>query len=120
MSRRTASVLALAVAALALAAGSALAGGTTLRLNADKAALKFNKSFLKAPAGTVTLVMSNPAPLPHNIALKGKGIKTVLGKIVLKGGTSTVKATLKKGTYTFFCSVPGHEAAGMKGTLKVG
>ena len=95
-------------------------GATTLKISADKAALKFNKTFLKAPAGTVTLVMSNPAPLPHNIALKGKGIKTVLGKIVLKGGTSTVKATLKKGTYTFFCSVPGHEAAGMKGTLKVG
>ena len=35
------------------------------------------------------------------------------------GGTSTVTATLKPGTYTFYCSVDGHEAAGMKGTLTV-
>jgi uncharacterized cupredoxin-like copper-binding protein len=26
---------------------------------------------------------------------------------------------VKAGTYTFFCSVPGHEQAGMKGTLTV-
>ena len=27
--------------------------------------------------------------------------------------------TLKKGTYTFYCPVDGHEAAGMKGKLIV-
>ena len=27
--------------------------------------------------------------------------------------------TLKKGSYTFLCPVPGHAAAGMKGTLTV-
>lgn len=110
-----AAVLAVAVVLVAQALGA-----TTLKISADKAALKFNRTFLKAPAGKVTIVMANPAVLPHNVAIKGSGIKPVLGKIVLKGGTSTVKATLKKGTYTFFCSVPGHEAAGMKGTLKVG
>lgn len=119
MSRRSTLVLLLALAAAAVAVGVALAAGTTLHLSADKAALKFDKKTLKAEAGKVTLVMKNPAVLPHNIAIKGPGIKTALGKIVLKGGTSTVSATLKKGTYTFFCSVPGHEAAGMKGTLKV-
>jgi plastocyanin len=119
MSRRSTLVLLLALAAAAVAVGVALAAGTTLRLSADKVALKFDKKALRAEAGKVTLVMANPSVLPHNIAIKGKGIKTVLGKIVLKGGTSTVSATLKKGTYTFFCSVPGHEAAGMKGTLKV-
>jgi uncharacterized cupredoxin-like copper-binding protein len=30
-----------------------------------------------------------------------------------------VRATVKSGTYTFYCSVPGHEAGGMKGTLTV-
>jgi uncharacterized cupredoxin-like copper-binding protein len=36
-----------------------------------------------------------------------------------KGGTSSFKVTLKPGTYTFLCEVPGHAAAGMKGTLTV-
>ena len=36
-----------------------------------------------------------------------------------QGGTRTLTLTLPPGTYTFYCSVPGHEAAGMKGTLTV-
>ena len=35
------------------------------------------------------------------------------------GGTKTLKLTLKAGAYTFYCSVPGHRAAGMQGTLTV-
>ena len=42
-----------------------------------------------------------------------------MGAIVTNGGTSTVTATLKAGTYEFYCSVDGHEAAGMKGTLTI-
>jgi plastocyanin len=113
-------VLVVAVAALA-AGGVALAASsaTMLKLSASKTALKFDKSALKAAPGKVTIVMANPSFLPHNVAIKGNGAKAV-GKIVTKGGISTVSATLKKGSYTFYCSVPGHEAAGMKGTLTVG
>ena len=36
------------------------------------------------------------------------------------GGTSVITITdLKPGTYTLYCAVPGHEQAGMKGTLTV-
>ena len=34
-------------------------------------------------------------------------------------GTSRVRASLKPGKYEFYCSVPGHEDGGMKGTLTV-
>jgi len=39
---------------------------------------------------------------------------------LLNGGDSTtVTVNLPAGTYTFYCSVPGHKEAGMTGTLVV-
>jgi plastocyanin len=97
---------------------SSSGGGETLKLAADKSALKFDKSSLTAKAGKVTLEMSNPSQLPHAVAIKGNGVD-VDGKTVGNGETSTASTDLKPGTYTFYCPVPGHEAAGMKGTLTV-
>ena len=93
-------------------------GGHTIHLAADKSQLKFNVSTLKAKAGKVTLVMANPASFSHGIAVQGGGVKQV-GPTVGHGGTSTVTVTLKPGTYTFYCPVPGHRQAGMEGTLTV-
>ena len=109
-----AAILAVGLGGVATTAVSA-APNATYKLSADKKKLKFNKSTINAKAGKVTLSMSNPSSLPHNIGIKGKG----KGKTVKKGGTSTYTTTLKKGTYTFYCPVPGHEAGGMKGKLIV-
>jgi uncharacterized cupredoxin-like copper-binding protein len=97
---------------------AAMGGGTTLQLKADTSALAFDKKALSAKAGKVTIVMTNPAQIPHDVALDGNGVEKK-GEIVSAGGKSEVSATLKAGTYTFYCSVPGHEQAGMKGTLTV-
>jgi plastocyanin len=93
-------------------------GGQTLKLAADKSALKFDTSTLTAKAGTVTLQMSNPAGIPHAVAVEGNGVDKD-GKTVGNGGTSTVTVKLKPGKYEFYCPVDGHKAAGMKGTLTV-
>jgi plastocyanin len=112
--------LVLLTIALGLAAVGVATGATTLKLSAAaNGALKFDKKTMTAKAGRVTISMHNPGILAHNIAIKGHGV-AVKGKVVPKGGTSSVTATLKKGKYTFYCSVLGHEAAGMKGTLIVG
>jgi plastocyanin len=79
-------------------------------------AFEFNKATAKA--GQVTLVMPNKAPIVHDISVKGAGVSKQ-GPRVGNGGTSKVTVNLKPGTYTFYCSVPGHEAGGMKGTLTV-
>jgi plastocyanin len=110
-----AAVLAVGLGGVAATAVSA-APNATYKLSAEKSKLKFNKSTIRAKAGKVTLSMSNPSSLPHNIGIKGKGS----GKTVTKGGTSTYTATLKKGTYTFYCSVGSHAKAGMRGKLIVG
>jgi plastocyanin len=94
-------------------------GGSTLKLDADPSGqLKFTADTLSAKAGKVTIDMDNPSDVPHAIGIEGKGVDED-GKVVNKGGTSTVTADLKPGTYTFYCPVDGHEAAGMKGTLTV-
>jgi plastocyanin len=92
-------------------------GGTQLALAADPSQLKFDKSQLNAPAGKVTITMTNPSPLQHDVSIKG-GV-SVQGNVVGQGGKSVASADLKPGQYTFYCSVDGHEAAGMTGTLTV-
>lgn len=114
-------LVAAAIAALALAAlpAQGASQATVLRIStAPGAAMKFSMTSLKAKAGVVTIVMKNVSLLPHNVGIKGHGVNAK-GKVVAKGGTSTVTAKLKAGKYAFYCSVPGHEGAGMKGTLIV-
>ena len=100
------------------AAASSGGGGQTIKLAADKSALKFDKSTLSAKAGTVTLQMSNPSGTPHAVAVEGNGVDKD-GKTVGNGGTSTVTVKLKPGKYEFYCPVDSHKQAGMKGTLTV-
>jgi plastocyanin len=95
------------------------AASQTLQIEADPSgALRFTTESLQANAGEVTIVMENPASVPHNVAIKGRGVDEK-GEIVEKGDTSEVSATVEPGSYEFYCSVPGHEAAGMKGELTV-
>jgi plastocyanin len=99
------------------ASGGGGGGGQQLTLAADKSQLKFDKSKLAAKTGTVTITMTNPSPLQHDIAIKGPA--SGKGDVVGQGGKSTVTLDLKPGKYTFYCSVDGHEAAGMNGELDV-
>jgi plastocyanin len=109
--------IAVVVASVLAAVSLAFAGSTTLKVSADKTKLSYTKKKLTAHAGKITIVMTNPSSLfQHNIAIKGSGVK-VKGKVVGKGGTSKLTVTLKPGKYEFYCTVPGHEAGGMKGTL---
>jgi uncharacterized cupredoxin-like copper-binding protein len=99
--------------------GSSAAGSETLRLSAGPGSkLRFDKKTLEAKAGKVAIVMSNPSELSHSVAIEGGGVN-VAGEVVAPGGTSTASADLKPGTYTFFCTVPGHREGGMEGTLTV-
>jgi uncharacterized cupredoxin-like copper-binding protein len=79
--------------------------------------LAFQVTGATAKAGKVTLLSKNASPVPHDISIKDGVNKQ--GKEVSNGGTSKVTVDLKPGKYEFYCSVPGHEQAGMKGTLTV-
>jgi uncharacterized cupredoxin-like copper-binding protein len=95
--------------------------GQTINLKPDAdGGLYFEPRKLKAKSGAVTLAMDNPPSTgkQHGIAVEGNGVDKD-GQIVSPGSTSTITVTLKPGTYEYYCPVPGHKAAGMKGTLVV-
>jgi plastocyanin len=73
-----------------------------------------------ATAGPVTVEMPNNSGVAHNIAIQQGTSGPVLGaSSFISKGTTSVAVTLKPGTYTFFCQVPGHRQAGMEGALTV-
>ena len=73
----------------------------------------------ESSAGELTISAPNDSSIDHNIAITEEGIDEV-GPLVKDGGVSTIDVNVKTGTeYTYFCTVPGHLEAGMKGTLSV-
>lgn len=104
--------------AAALAFPAAASSATTILHLTATGAMHFDKKALTALAGKVTIVLKNRSILSHNVAIKGNGIN-IKGRVVGRGGTSTVTAKLRPGKYEFYCSVPGHAQAGMKGTLTI-
>jgi plastocyanin len=92
---------------------------TTLRLTADPGgALTFDQTSLAAPAGTITIELVNESSVPHNVAVEGEGLSEESPTVT--GESTSLTVELEAGTYTFFCSVPGHREAGMEGTLAAG
>ena len=69
----------------------------------------------KAKAGKFTFEVKNAGKIPHDLTIKG-GPKT---KLIQPGATAQLVATLKPGRYHLYCSVPGHEQAGMKVDIAV-
>jgi len=66
----------------------------------------------------VTINFTNASPLEHNVTI-AEGSKVLGATPTFIGGSRTLTLTLKPGTYTFYCSVPGHRQSGMEGTLSV-
>lgn len=103
----------------AKAGGTAKGPGGTVKLAASETELKFDTTELKSKPGKVTIDFDNPGSIPHNVQVENEA-----GEVL--GGTETISKTeesatveLAPGTYTFFCSIPGHREAGMEGTLVV-
>ncbi len=88
-------------------------------LSAQGSQLAFNATSETAKAGKVAIKFTNDSALQHNVTLADSSNKVVGSTPTFQGGTKSFSATLKAGTYTYYCSVPGHRQAGMQGTLTV-
>src|SRR3954471_18080219 len=101
------------------ASPGATSSPSNLSLGAKDNQLLFTTNKLTARSGKVTIAFTNNSSLQHNFTLVNSA-NTVLGKTpTFAGGSKRFSATLKPGTYTYYCSVPGHRQAGMQGTLTV-
>ena len=101
------------------AAGAAKATGGKVTIPADPGgSLAFQYASATATAGALEIDTPNKSSVDHNIAIEGNGVDKQ-GPVVKNGGVSKLTVTLKPGKYTFYCAVPGHREAGMKGTLTV-
>jgi plastocyanin len=91
----------------------------TVKLAADQSQLAFDTTSLTAKAGPVTIDFNNPSPIPHDVKVEDSSGKELGGTKEITSTSASAKVQLKAGTYTFFCSVPGHREAGMEGKLTV-
>jgi uncharacterized cupredoxin-like copper-binding protein len=100
------------VAAPALAARSH-AAAKAITVTATEFKFKLSATTLSAP-GAVTFTVVNKGKLGHDFKIAGK--KT---PVIAPGKSAKLSVTLKKGKLSYLCTVPGHAAAGMKGTFTV-
>ena len=95
-------------------------GGETIAVSADPGGqLAYTETEISAAAGDATIEFDNPAGLDHDVRIEDEDGNDVGGTDVISGGSTSADVALEPGTYTFYCSVAGHRAAGMEGTLTV-
>jgi plastocyanin len=98
---------------------SSSGSATKLAIAADPGgAKKFTKSSYETTAGSVEVDFANQSQLPHAVEIEGNGVEeeteTVSGQ-----DAPPLTVDLKPGTYTIYCPVGDHRAAGMEATLTV-
>jgi plastocyanin len=104
-------------------AHAAPAGPAHVQVTAeDSSGYHFILSRTTVPAGEVVIEFVNHGQDEHNIHAVEPSAGTEaggLGENALPGTHTDLTLDLHAGSYTLFCSLPGHEAKGMKATLTV-
>jgi plastocyanin len=94
-------------------AGAAAKPGPT-RIKVDARNFAFSPKKLKVKAGQKVTIVLHSTDSQHDFAIEDGDV------VVEVGGDKTKSGSFKlaePGKYTFYCSIPGHRAAGMQGTI---
>jgi FtsP/CotA-like multicopper oxidase with cupredoxin domain len=103
-------------AATPAAAGGAESGGAVSDVDVEMGEFFFNVATPVSP-GTVTFHATNNGAVAHNFTLKSDPSQTTGD--VQPGQMGMLTLDLEPGSYEFFCSIAGHEAAGMRVSVAV-
>jgi uncharacterized cupredoxin-like copper-binding protein len=109
--------LALSAAALApIAFGASEPGAHAAKARVSVTAKEFAFALRPTSAkhGRVTFTIKNAGKIEHDFKIAGKRTPKIKPK---KSATLTVG--LRKGSYKYICTLPGHAASGMRGTFRV-
>jgi plastocyanin len=89
--------------------------GAAATVSVKASEFKYALSTKSVSKGSVTFSLKDTGHVAHDLKINGK-----TSKLIQPGKSTTLKVTFSKpGKYTYVCTVPGHAAAGMKGTLIV-
>ena len=65
------------------------------------------------------MAAANHSRLPHNLTIATSSGRVIGATPTFRAGARALTLDLRPGTYTFYCSVPGHRGGGMQGKLVV-
>ena len=87
---------------------------TTIQVKGGEFFFRLSKKSIAKP-GKVAFVFKNIGHVKHDFKISGKKTPQIS-----PGKTARLVVTFKrKGKFTYLCTVPGHAAAGMKGSFTV-
>ncbi len=92
-------------------------GPAVATLKIESGNVFFKPTELEAPKGIVKLMLTNTESGTHDLVIRG--VPGFQLEVSGEGSTASEKINLTKKKYEFYCTIPGHEEAGMKGTITV-
>lgn len=92
------------------------AGAATGSVEVEAGDLYFEPEELSATAGEIEFTLVNTGAVEHDLVIEEAGDTEVV--LAAPGETATGSIELEAGTYTYYCSIPGHRST-MEGTLEV-
>jgi plastocyanin len=96
---------------------TAPAGGGTATVTIEAHDVFFNVTKINAPAGKLDIHYVEKGSQQHTLVIDGvKGFKLEVGP---SSSSDDGTVTLAPGSYTYYCTIPGHRAQGMQGTITV-
>jgi uncharacterized cupredoxin-like copper-binding protein len=101
-------------------AAQAPEGATTIAVSETEFKINLPPKETLTP-GKVVFDVKNDGKLPHDLAIQGPGVSGNFKTPLLQPGESAkLTVTLGSGTFTLYCTVPGHREAGMVAKISVG